>query len=185
VGANDTQIDEYKKKLKLMEEELTVSRETNRAAHEKHQEALSRATRNLQATEEKLKAEVTRLNNELAMVKSSGMGANDTLMSKNYSKAGPAEKPKAAPLSDVIADEQKQKEKGKEKEREDKSKEREERERQDRQREERERQDKERDNRDQQDKQNQDSASKQRSAELEAKLKQISEQVHPSTSKCN
>jgi hypothetical protein len=178
VGNTDAQIEEFKKKLQFLENELAVSRETNKTAHEKHQESLSRSTRVQKESEEKYKVEIARLNHELNMVKSSGKGVNDTLINMNYSKAAPAEKPKAAALSDVIAHEQKQKEKGKEKEREDKSKEREDRERQDRLREENIRYDKDRDDKDKEEREKQNAAFKQKTVELEAKYKQVAEQVN-------
>ena len=173
MGSSDGQVEEYKKKLHVLESELLNSQETNKLAHEKHQEALSRATRALQATEQQHQATITRLQRELDMVKESGMGVNDALRSKDYSKTEKAEKPRAAALSSVIADEQKQKEKGKEKEKED----REERERYDRQREERGKQDREREDKD---RDSQNAATKQKTAELEVKFKQLAEQVNTS-----
>lgn len=169
VGSSDAQIDEYKKKLKVLEEELSTSRETNKTAHEKHQEALSRATRTLQATEQQHKETIARLQRELDMIKDGGMGVNDTLSSKNYSKAERTEKPRTA-LKGLIADE---KEKGKE----DKKKETEEKERQDKQREERDKQDKESNDKEREEREKQTAAFKQKAAELEAKYKQAAEQL--------
>lgn len=178
MGSSDAQIEEYKKKLQFLENELSTSRDTNKTSHEKHQETLSRLNRQLQATEQQYKDKLERLQRELDLVKESGRGVNDTLLAKDYSKAERTEKPRAS-LSSVIADEQKQKEKGKEKEREDKGKEREDKERHDRQREEREKQDKERDEREKQEREKQSAAFKQKTAELEAKYKQAAEQVFP------
>jgi len=87
VGSSDAQLEDIKKKLQLAEAELTTSRETNKLAHEKHQESLSRATRTLQSSEAQHKETIARLQRELDMVKGSGMGVNDTLRSKDYSKS--------------------------------------------------------------------------------------------------
>lgn len=177
VGSSDAQIEEYKKKLQFLETELSTSRDTNKTSHEKHQETISRLNRQFQASEAQFKEQIKQLTHELNLVKNGGLGVNDSLSKTNYSKQAPTEKPKAAALSSVIAEEQKQKEKGKEKEKEEKGKEREEKERQDRQREERDQQDKERDEREKQEREKQSATHKQQTAELEAKFKQVTEQV--------
>lgn len=195
VGSTEGLIEEYKRKLAALEEDITNTSEANKARNDKLKEELHQERKARQQTEALSRAEIEKLKRELEAVKEGGLTSNDALRRKNYT-AEPA-KPREAAVSLADIEKLEKQEKGKEKEKKEKGKEKEKehaqekdkedrerqdkekqhREKQDREKQERERDDKERQQREKQDREKHESVSQQKVAALETKQRELYEQV--------